>query len=94
MLETGPDGRRDNTAVRIGIKNDPLGALLSGPDRLPLSFNVEGAGTQIRLSGATALPIARNLLGFNLLMKGQNLSSLFQEDPLSWPWPMRLPVRM
>ncbi len=79
------DGRRDNTAVRIGIKSDSLGALLSGPDRLPLSFNVEGAGTQIRLSGATALPIARNLLGFNLLMKGQNLGSLDELLGVSLP---------
>ncbi len=79
------EGRLDKTPVNIEIKTERLATFLTPPDRLPLSFKMEAAGTQLELTGAAAVPISRSLLNFKLSVKGENLSSLDELLKVSLP---------
>ncbi len=79
------EGRLDKTPVKIDIETERLATFLTPPDQVPLSFKMEAAGTQVKLTGAAAVPLSRNLLGFKLTVQGENLSSLDELLEVSLP---------
>jgi uncharacterized protein involved in outer membrane biogenesis len=79
------DGRLKETPININLQTESLAAFSGKVDRLPLSFDIQAAATELKMTADLALPITSKTMGFNIDLRGQKLDSLDELLDVSLP---------